>query len=597
VRPWARAALVGPLTALWVVGSAPAQESVDPEVQSLLRRAAVLERAGAMGEAIALFHDVLDRAPTQSGAILGLERIYRRTGELERVLPWVRRAAAADPSSVFARQAELRVLAELGRIDELRSAGERWLRDSPDWETAYREYAGVLRRVGATEEAEAVLLRGRAAIGRPDALAAQLADLYVDAGRWADAASEWLALFRAQPDAGSELVNFKLESLGSAAPAAAGALIESIGEARTVQDRKLLALAALHAERPDEARAAAEVVMAGLEGPERQAFAGRFARAAARTSRPALVAWAYRQLLPTVVDDSTRWALAREIVQYDLSAGDTSAAVEVLALVARRASSGSGPARWASALQVRVSAATDPESAGRRFAEHMRRFPDDPARTGLALAVAESNLKAGRLEEAERVLETAASGSPTRNVRAELAALRGYLALYRGEHEAARTELEFAAAALDGPARGVALRILAFLRKGNTAELMAVAAAHRASREGQPLRALDALAARLEGAPASEARPAIALWAGELAVAGGDLDRAESILRSIPERFPESGEAPVALVTLAEALAEGGREPAAVEVLEDLIVSYPGSAVTPIARRRLAELSGEVPRS
>jgi TolA-binding protein len=175
--------------------------------------------------------------------------------------------------------------------------------------------------------------------------------------------------------------------------------------------------------------------------------------------------------------------------------------------------------------------------------------------------------------------------------------VRGYLALYQHRNDEARRALEYAASSLSGEARGEAIRILAFLRNGSEAELTAVAAAHLAAYQGYTVRAADLLVDRLRRAPVSSARPGIELWAGELALRGGALDRAEPILQTIPDRYPDSGEAPIAMLKLAEAKATAGQSAAAVQLLEDLIIKYPKSAITPIARRRLSELQGQVPKS
>ena len=124
-----------------------------------------------------------------------------------------------------------------------------------------------------------------------------------------------------------------------------------------------------------------------------------------------------------------------------------------------------------------------------------------------------------------------------------------------------------------------------------------MAAAHRAILQDRPSEAHGKLAAGLRRAPESRARPALLLWAGQLALEAGASKRGEELLRRIPERYPRSGEAPVALITLADALAATDQSDAAIKVLETLIIDYPDSALTPIGRRRLAELKQQVPRS
>ncbi|MEE8551020.1 MAG: tetratricopeptide repeat protein [Gemmatimonadota bacterium] len=584
---------------LLLTGIASAQTNVQERLRRELRRAETLEKGGQLPRALRVIEAVLQESPAESRAILILERIYRRQGRLEMILPVVGQAIEAEPRNALPRQVELRALADLARFGELREAGERWLRAAPNSEVAYREYASVLHRTGASRDAELVLRSGRSAIGRPDALASELADLYLSERRWTEAAAEWVTLLQNSPAIGWNVVNFKLESLGASAAPAAGALLELLSSpGATETEPRLAAIAALYANRPEEAQARAGSVFKTAAASERDEFAKQFAKVAARQSRSTLVAWVYRQRLRDVTDDSTRWGLARQIVQHDLSAGDTASALGTLDEVLARSQAGSPSHQWSSAWKVRLySAQTEPRAAERAFVGHMRLYSDDPELPELALSVAEANLRRGRLSEASRVLDAFPGDESDLRVAARLAVARGYLALYEADLEKAEGEFEFAAAELTGETRSEALRFLGFLRNGNPRELEAVAVGHRAGLQGRWLQGYERLVEGLERTPASSARPAMLLWAGELAVRGAALERAEEVLRRIPALYPRSGEAPVALMTLAEALAERNRRPVAMELLESLILDYPESALAPIARRRLAELSGQVPRS
>ncbi len=285
-------------------------------------------------------------------------------------------------------------------------------------------------------------------------------------------------------------------------------------------------------------------------------------------------------------------------MQHDLSAGDTAAALSAVQDLLSRVEPGTPAHRWASGTAIRMwAAAAELKRAQAALERYVERYPDGNEVAPLALALAEANLRAGRLQEAERVLERVPERQLTPDERARLAGTRGYLALYDGRYADAQRELEAAAAGLGGAERGDALRMLRFLRGGSKAELRAVADAHRARREKGPAEAYERLANRLDDGAASSVRPALLLWAGELALEARKVERGEEALRRIVERYPTAGEAPVALVTLAEALATRGRREEAIALLEALILDYPDSALTPLGRRRLAELREEVPRS
>ena len=568
-------------------------------VQRELRHAQSLERAGQHTRALMTLDGVLLVSPAEPGAILAFERISRRLGQPEAALPVVERAIEADPASSLLRQVQIRLLADLGWIDEVIQAGDRWVRMIPGSDLAYRDYAAALQRLAEYTVAERILLEGVINASRPASLYTQLADLYLERRRWSEAVDQWFALLDRSPHAGWDLINYKLETLGPESQVVAATILRRLPEGRlTTGEQKLAAIAALYADRPGEARRRAEGTLHLLETAERERFVAQLAKVAAAQEQPALVAWAYRQMLFAAAGDSTRWDLARQIVRYDVSAGDTTAALSTLSEVLERTESGTLAHRWASGTRIRLQAAEGNHSdAERALRRHVQQYPDDPALPALALGVADANVRRGRIDEAVAILELVPRVGTTSEVAARIAASRGYLALYAGQYDEARVEFEVAAASLSGEERGEALRFLGFLRNGNEAELKAVAEAHRNLREKRPVRAFDRLMDGLRGAPSSRARPAILLWAGEMAAGAGATERTETVLRRIPELYPESGEAPVALVTLAEALAADGKPASAIEILETLILEYPESALTPLGRRRLAELKEEVPRS
>lgn len=544
--------------------------------------------------------DMLRRTPTQAGAILAYERVCRRLGQLDRVIPVVTRAIDRDPESALLRQVQLRVLAELGDTQGLREAGRSWLETAPGSDSAYREYAAALQRLGASIEAEAILRQGARESERPLALVVDLANLYQEQRRWSEAAEQWVLILRSSPDLGWDLINFKLRAIGPEADAAAAALLRQLdSEQSSVRERELAAIAALYVGAEEEARRRGESLLGELAANERRAFIKDFAEVAASQVRPGLVAWAYRQLLSEAPGDSMRWDLARQIVQSDLSAGDTVAAVNLLDELVDDSEVGAPAHGWASGLRIRLLASRGDLDRARRALESYaasyagrREFPP------IVLAVAEENVRRGRLEDAGAILALIpAEGDLDPDTQARLSRSRGFLALYTGRYEEAQAELEVAAALLSGEGRGEVLRVLGLLRAANRPELETVSAAYRAMVRERRREALQRLLDGLEDSPPSPARPALLLWAGELAIDADDLEVAESALGAIVQSFPNAGEAPVALLRLAEALAGADRSGEAMELLERLILDYPDSALTPLGRRRLAELKQEVPRS
>ena len=585
------------LLGLLVAPVAAKAQSDDHALQ--VRRAESLERAGQLDRALAILDRILAETPAQERALLAVERINRRLRQNERTLDVVARAQAAEPRASAPRRIELRVLAELGRFDQLLRAGRAWIDVDPSSPLAYAELSGILRTNGALDEAEGILKRGIGAVAAPTGLRSELADLYLQGKRWGDAAEQWAALAQTSPSLAWDIIPFKLRRLGSRAQPVADALAEALeAGSPSWEIRRIVAIAALYAGREDAAKRAARQVIGELSDSDRQDFVSELTRVASR-SHPDLVSWSYRLLLPYAQSDSVRLELTREIVRYDLSAGDTVAALGILDDLLAGSGSFNGSHRWAFAWQIRLQArAGHAGRAGNTFRRYLETYPDDAELPSLALTVAEANMRRGRLDEAQRALDAVAGLAEAGGLGSRIASARGYLALHGRRYEEARAELEAAVIGLQAAERAAALRFLGFLRDANRGELDALAAAHAAALGGRPLVAHDEITRRIGDVPPSPARPGLLLWAGELAVEAGSLDRAEATLRQVGAEYAETPEAPIALMALAEALSvEPSRRTEAIEILESIILDYPDSAVTPIARRKLAELRRQIPHS
>ncbi|MGD8868470.1 MAG: tetratricopeptide repeat protein, partial [Gemmatimonadales bacterium] len=495
-----RAALITVLL-LCSAGGVVAQNETRPDVRLELRRIETLERSGQLAEAAMALEDMLRRAPAQPGALLAYERVCRRLGQLDRVIPVVARAIGRDPESALLRQVQLRVLAELGDTEGLREAGRLWLETAPGSDSAYREYAAALLRVGALGEAEAILRQGAREAERPLALAVDLANLYQEQRRWSEAAEQWVLVLRSSPDLGWDLINFKLRTQGPEADAAAAALLRQLADGTTsLRERELAAIAALYVGAEEEARRRAESLLEELEARERQAFINDFAEVAANQVRPGTVAWAYRQLLREVPGDSMRWDLARQIVQSDLSAGDTVAAVNLLDELVDDGEVGAAAHGWASGLRIRLLASLgDLDQARRALESYAADYAERREFPPIALAVADEYMRRGRLNDAVAILALIpVDRDLDPGTQARVSRSRGFLALYTGRYDEARAELEVAAALMSGEGRGEVLRVLGFLRAANRPELEAVSAAYRATAKERRREALQSLLDGLE---------------------------------------------------------------------------------------------------
>src|SRR5574341_732389 len=133
------------------------------------------ERQGQHARAAEIYLAGLRANPTYLPALLGLERVLPQLNRLPELLPLVRQAEAADPPNPSFRAMELRVLAGLAAFDSLEAVGRAWAERSPGDETPYREWARALEAQRLPAEARRVLGLGRQRLGRPDAMAQELA--------------------------------------------------------------------------------------------------------------------------------------------------------------------------------------------------------------------------------------------------------------------------------------------------------------------------------------------------------------------------------------------------------------------------------------
>ncbi|MGH7631735.1 MAG: hypothetical protein ACREOF_20570, partial [Gemmatimonadales bacterium] len=148
------------------------------------RRAFELERRGSYVQAAEAYRTVLAAKPADPAALFGLERTLVAMNRLGDILPQARAALAANPASGPVHGILLRAWAARDEADSVRAVAERWSAVDPRDETPYREWglAALARR--DVVEARRAFLTGRDRLGRPDALAAELAQTAIQQQDW-----------------------------------------------------------------------------------------------------------------------------------------------------------------------------------------------------------------------------------------------------------------------------------------------------------------------------------------------------------------------------------------------------------------------------
>lgn len=177
-----------------VVADVAAQQTQDPLV-----RAFELERRGSYRLAAEQFRAALKQKPGEASALLGLERSLAPQQQTADMLPEVRAALVANPGGSPIYGVAVRTYAAAGFGDSARKVAERWAELEPGDEGPWRELGNALLARRDRAGARSAWLAGRARLGRPDALAAELAQLAAQDADWPAATREWLGALRRLP--------------------------------------------------------------------------------------------------------------------------------------------------------------------------------------------------------------------------------------------------------------------------------------------------------------------------------------------------------------------------------------------------------------
>jgi tetratricopeptide (TPR) repeat protein len=565
-----------------------------------------LERRGRHEEAAARYRAVLADERANTAALLGLERTLEALRRTPEILPYVRAALAADSSNRIVRAMELRVWAAVGEADSAAAAAQRWITLEPRSPEPYREWASAASRRGDVDTARRILVEGSRRVGDASLLQ-DVAQVNTLAGEWGEAARHWLAVVRTNP----ALLATASANLARAPPAERDAIlagllagtvgegggrrgIAGVGEGRqgTAADApaRLLASDLLAGwGRPGEAWA---LLDAALPADRVQAVAHltRFTEKlrAVRTREGTLSrAYAFERLLGLSSGPAAD-RVRLQAAQAYAEAGRLEAAEQLLRGLTQGGTAGGGAVATAMASVIGAMAQEGlVEEAEERLRQWESRLPVD-ARRALTDAVGWGWLARGELDRAERLID--------RDSTVEGAALRGWIALFRGELAVARERFREAgpyagsrAAATDRTA------ILALLERVELERSPDVGRALHALAKRDTAAALAGLERVAARVPATGGRAELLALAGRLATETHQLDKAEQLLRAAVATDSAGPAAPTAELLLARVHRDQGKLEVAAADLEHLIVSHPESAEVPHARRMLDQLRGRVP--
>ena len=577
-----RVARVLPLAlALGALAAAPlAAQDAD------LAAALELERAGRPAEAADRFIRVLSADPTHAVALLGLERTLQATNGLERIFAFVDGALAVRPDEAVAHGVNLRALSALGRDADLAAAAEQWIAAAPDAAEPYREWAFLVAQRGDLTGARDILDQGRASLGGA-ALQPELAQLAVASGRWVDAARHW----HAAAAANASYVSAAGLTLSQAREEQRPAILHlMLGELGDTTARRIAADVLVGWGRPAEGWTLLDATLPAVP-LEAAATLRRFADRARLVSTPegARVRGYALERLAALQSGAAAQRTRIDAARAFAEAGDRPAAERMLGEIARDPSDAPpGTGEALAALITLMADAGRAEDAERRLEDWRRAIPESE-RDRLRQRIAWAWAREGAIDHADSLLGADST--------VDAAALRGWLALYRGDLGGAverfREAGPFTGSRDEATRRTVAAALAQRLGPGAAPT---VGEAFHALERGDTTAAIGQFAAAADGFPAAEGRGDLLAFAGQLALRSGDA-RAEPLFAAALAADTVGPAAPVAELGLADLAWRAGRPAEARERLERIILAYPASAVVPEARRLLDRVRGGVPNS
>ncbi|MBE3638059.1 tetratricopeptide repeat-containing sulfotransferase family protein [Mangrovicoccus algicola] len=273
-------------------------------VESVLRRARSLDRAGAPGRAAELYLGVLARHPGNRRARAALQRLTTRT-------------APEDRRRIGATVAACRALLRANRAEAAREMACAALSDGPHLQDLHTLMAELLAAAGQHDAALAHLMTARQLAPRDPGTALNLARLLSGMGRFAETAELCAAILVARPDDLPALALSGAAHVQLGQPARARACLDRAIALRPGDAGLHLQRAELHLAAGDGARAEADIAAGLRADPGRAELIHLACRSATRPPGDPLCRRAAQRLrepgLPRRDEAFLCFALARQM--------------------------------------------------------------------------------------------------------------------------------------------------------------------------------------------------------------------------------------------------------------------------------------------
>ena len=571
------------ILALLVLAAAPPAAMAQ---RATMPRAFELERRGNYEAAAAAYRELLRGEPGDVSALLGLERVLLPLNRSVDILPESRAALAADPTSVAVHAVALRAWAAAAQPDSMRAVAEQWARLAPRDEAPYREW-GAAALAGRQREAALEAYRlGRQRLGRPDVLAAEMAQLAIADGDYATAAREWVPAVRRLP--GYRIT--AVATLGPAPTLKREEILRILAAEPDFTARRLEAELRVKWGDPLGGLAALEKGLGQSRGQSVDALRALVDQLRLQRSPDAHLAQGRAlEMIAARMPAEQASRVRLEAAQAYSAAGDRDAARKMLdGLADDRTAPGTVSSGAAGALVTVLIGEGKLEEAARRLTELRPRMSGEE-HAELQRSLVTAYIRKGELDRADSTLG--------RDSTIEGFALAGWIRLYRGDLKGAVDAFKnagpYAGDRTDATHRTT---VLALLQPIEADSLPPLGAALLRLEQGDTTASVAALEGVAQLLPAGKGGAEIYLLAGRLSRARGNPELTERLYRAAASAEAPAT-APAAELALAEMMLDRQRTDDAIAQLEHLILTYPESALVPQARRTLDQARGAVPRT
>lgn len=552
-----------------------------------MSRAFDLERRGSYAQAAEIYKNILKNKPAEVSALLGLERALTPINRLQELLPAVQAGIAANPSSVGLYGVGMRAYAAANLLDSLPRLVELWARAAPGDETPYREWAAAALQRRDRPMARRAYQIGRERLGKPDVLAAEIAQLAIMEEDWPTAVREWTMAVRQLPGYRASAIS----ALGQAPERIRQDILKALDKEPGAE---LARISVDLRARWGDPVGAFEALMKSLPPGKPQqidALQAFYEETKVESTKPYLLTQA--RTLEAIAE---RWVSPPQRARFLLDAaraysasGDRTAARRMLTQIAGDTTSGPAVAAGATATLIDLLVKENKADEASTQLEKYRATISVDDYLRLRRAIAARWAQSGEIARGEALLVPDSS--------VEALALRGRFRLYAGDLKGVadlwKQAGPFAGSREESTDRSA---ILAMLQPIAPDTLAGLGLAFRSLDSGDTLGAARGLEQAGKELPVDGGRAEVTLYAGRLYAAGGQGAKAEASFRAaVLKEAPSTSAA--ALLELGRLFVTENRRPEATEVLEQMILDYPTSALVPQARRLLDQARGGVPRT